>query len=140
MKNILTFFLATSTALVCTKSTENSCIQTTSAVITNPSLATLKNHLKSDKLIIIDVQASWCSACKTFKPVLEKVAADKNDRVVYIIIDYDQAALINHLLPSTDTIKAIPSVFFFKDNKVVEKFVGSKNETQLRALIKQHQD
>lgn len=110
-----------------------------SNVVINPSLAELKKHLTSKTLVIIDVQAHWCGSCKMFKPVFEKVAQDKNLPVVFIMIDHDKKELLNYLT-TYKPIKAVPTVFFFKDGKVVESFVGAKNEQQFRTLIKQNQD
>ncbi len=138
MNIILIILLAISSAVTQATATKKECAaEQKSAVSTNPDPKDLKKHLKTDTLVIIMIQASWCGSCIMFKPIFEK-AAQENSDIIFVSIDYKKADLLTYLAPNTGDIKAVPSVFFFKNGTIVETFVGYKNEPQFKALLKKH--
>ncbi|MCJ7543980.1 MAG: thioredoxin [Phycisphaerae bacterium] len=69
---------------------------------------------------MVDFWAEWCMPCKMLAPTIEDLAKEYAGRVKVGKLDTDAAR---------DTamkfgISAIPTVFLFKDGKVVKKLIG----------------
>ena len=92
----------------------------------------VKELLASDKPLVLDFWAEWCAPCRAISPVIEKLSHDFEGKVnigkcnigVYAEIAVDFS------------IRAVPTILFFKGGKLVDKQVGSIDEEALRARIK----
>ncbi|KAJ1174091.1 hypothetical protein NDU88_005914 [Pleurodeles waltl] len=82
--------------------------------------------------VIVDFHAEWCGPCKMLAPRLEKLVGQQNGKVVMAKVDID-----DHTdLALQYQVSAVPTVMAVKDGKVVDKFVGLKEEDQLEAFVK----
>ncbi|KAJ2614715.1 hypothetical protein H4S08_001594 [Coemansia sp. RSA 1365] len=70
--------------------------------------------------VVVDFNASWCSACKAMSPVFDKLSKEHDD-VVFLSVDIDQAADI----ASDEDIRSMPTFKFIKNGKVVDEVVGA---------------
>ena len=95
--------------------------------------------------LIIDTYTEWCAPCKYISPVLEKF---RDDGLINLVqIDLDQ----NRELAQKLRINAVPTLFFFKDGKLLEKnieiqgqvvvnngvMIGAAGELILKEIIDQ---
>jgi len=87
--------------------------------------------LKSKKPVIVQFHASWCGPCKMLLPRMEKSVALTKDAVDLAQVDIDD----NPELAMSYSVGAVPAVMAVKDGKVVDKFVGLKDEDQLDTFI-----
>lgn len=88
--------------------------------------------LASDKPLVLDFWAEWCAPCRAISPVIEKLSHDFEGKVNIgkcNIGVYDEIAV-------DFSIRAVPTILFFKGGKLVDKQVGSIDEEALRARIK----
>ncbi len=69
--------------------------------------------------VIVDFWASWCGPCKMLAPVLETIAAERDD-VAVAKVDVDE----NMNLATTYGISSIPNVVLFKNGQPVAQSVG----------------
>ena len=92
----------------------------------------VKELLASDKPLVLDFWAEWCAPCRAISPVIEKLSHDFEGKVnigkcnIWV---YDEIAV-------DFSIRAVPTILFFKGGKLVDKQVGSIDEEALRARIK----
>lgn len=87
-------------------------------------------ELVNEGLVLVDFFATWCGPCKMLSPVIEQVEREKPELKV-LKIDVDE-------LPSIAGeygIQAIPTLFLFKDGKIVDKRMGYLNKNQLTEFV-----
>ncbi len=83
--------------------------------------------------VVLDLWAPWCGPCKTLGPILEKVVAETNGKVVLAKADIDQ----NPAIAQAFRVQSIPMVVGFKGGQPVDAFMGAQGETEVRAFIDQ---
>lgn len=89
---------------------------------------------KSNKPVVIQLSADWCSACKQLKPKMEELVRDIGHQAELVYQNIDQ----NQELISRHGIRSIPTVLIYKNNQHVDTFVGNKAKEEILALIKKH--
>ncbi len=90
--------------------------------------------MQSDKPAVVDFWAPWCGPCKAIGPVMEELAGSYGEKVKFAKCNVDD----NPVTPGKFGIKAIPTLIFFKEGKVVDQITGmvakSKLEDSLNSL------
>lgn len=94
---------------------------------TGMSAADYQKAVSGDKYVLVDFNAVWCKPCKQLSPILEKIAADKKDKLVLLKIDADE----NAGLLQEKGIDGIPYLELYKDGKLVWSHKGLINEFDL---------
>lgn len=89
-----------------------------------------KEVLKSDKLVIVEFYADWCSPCKTYAPILEHVA-NENPNIKIVKVDVDN----NSTLATKYGAYSIPRTVVFKDGELQTSATGILTEDQLNSLV-----
>ena len=92
------------------------------------------NQLKSDfsdRILIIDFWAVWCSPCMMFAPVFEKLQKELYQEFIFVKVNVDEVGAI----AQEYRITGIPTTLFIKNDKVIHKVVGAVNEDHLRRVL-----
>jgi thioredoxin 1 len=87
--------------------------------------------LRSDKLVVVDFWAEWCSACQTIKPMLEKLAEKYKDKIVFYRLNADACPNI----VSTYQITSLPTVIIYYQSNSVERLVGATKISDYERFI-----
>ena len=74
----------------------------------------------ADGVVILDFYADWCGPCKMMSPILEQAATDYEGKAVIAKVNVDE----NRDLAVQNKIMGVPTLFFFKDGKVVDRVSG----------------
>ena len=92
------------------------------------------NQLKTDfseKILIVDFWAVWCSPCMMFAPVFEKLQKELYQEFIFVKVNVDEVGAI----AQEYRITGIPTTLFIKNDKVIHKVVGAVNEDHLRRVL-----
>lgn len=87
--------------------------------------------LKSDKPVIIDFWADWCTACHAVKPILEKLALKYKDRITFYRINADACQSVT----STYQISSLPTLVIYYHGNSVERLIGASKISEYERFI-----
>ena len=86
--------------------------------------------LNHSGVVLVDFYADWCGPCKMLAPVLEELAAERND-VVIAKVNVDQSTTV----VSDFGINGIPVMYVFKDGEVQGRMLGWHSKEQLNNAL-----
>ena len=82
-----------------------------------------KEIIENNETVIIDFWAPWCGPCRALGPVIEEVSEGHKD-VFFGKVNVDE----EEELAMAFRVSSIPLVVKIKDKKVVDSFLGFKDE------------
>jgi len=86
--------------------------------------------LQSDRLVIVDFWATWCTPCRMLAPILEEVAAERTD-IKICKINVDEAQDIAEKYG----VMSLPILIFFENGEAVNESLGLISKDQLVSLL-----
>ena len=82
--------------------------------------------LESDKPVVVDFTAAWCGPCRVMGPVLEELAAERDDvRFVKLDVDTNQETTARY------GVMSMPTFMVFDGGEPVLTLVGSRPKRRL---------
>lgn len=80
------------------------------------------NELRSGSLpFVVDFWATWCGPCRMLGPIISQLAEQYDGKIVVGKCDVED----NEDLAAEFGVRNIPTLLFFKNGEVVDKFVGA---------------
>ena len=83
--------------------------------------------LQSEKLVVVDVWATWCGPCRMLSPLLDEVEEEMADKITVVKVNVDDADEIAMRF----RIMSIPTLLFFKNGELVDRTVGAMPKSTL---------
>ncbi|MGZ5207500.1 MAG: thioredoxin TrxC [Sulfuricurvum sp.] len=90
--------------------------------------------LNDERLIIADFWAPWCGPCKSMAPSFEEAARSFPLKAQFIKINTEEV----QQLGSRFSIRSIPTVIAFKNNRIVDQFSGALPASGIIAWVKKN--
>ena len=81
--------------------------------------------------VLVDFWAPWCGPCKAIAPILEELAVEFAGRLQIAKVNIDE----NDTIAAEHGIRAIPTMLFFKNGKLVEQIVGMLPKATLKEKL-----
>ena len=76
----------------------------------------------------MDFWAEWCGPCKMISPIISQLAEEYDGRLVVGKCNVEES----EELAAEYGIRNIPTLLFFKNGQLVDKFVGAANKVKLQ--------
>ena len=81
-------------------------------------------------LVLVDFYAEWCGPCRMLGPFLEQLSEEISDVEIYKVnVDNDRELAMEYQVAS------IPTMFLFKDGKIIDQKMGFLPKDVLKSWI-----
>lgn len=95
-----------------------------------------EESVKKYPLLVVDFWAPWCGPCRMVSPIIDSLAGEMGNKVVFGKLNVDENPTISNIFG----IQSIPTIMIFKDGNVVDGFMGAVSKPQLVSVISKYLD
>ena len=86
--------------------------------------------IRTNKKVLLDCYAPWCSSCKRIYPVLEQLSTEES-RIKFCKINTDE----NPEISERFDIMSIPTVLVFENGQLKNRETGLKTKEEIKKMF-----
>jgi thioredoxin len=86
--------------------------------------------LDSDRPVVIDFWAPWCSPCRVVSPIIDDLAEQHGERVKFLKMNVDD----NLQTQSRYNVLSIPTVILFERGEPQETIIGARSKSYYESI------
>ncbi|MBR6620088.1 MAG: thioredoxin [Clostridia bacterium] len=99
-------------------------------MLINVNKNNINEVLNSDKKVLLDFYADWCSPCRLILPIVKKVA-EENPQYVIGKINIDESPE----LAAEYGVSSIPTLIVLENGREIKRSLGAKPKPQILAML-----
>lgn len=86
--------------------------------------------LDSDRPVLLDFWAPWCTPCRMVGPILDEIAEERSDiKVAKVNVD-EQPELAGQF-----GVMSIPTLVVVKEGRIVQQAMGARPKAQILSML-----
>lgn len=86
--------------------------------------------LDSDRPVLLDFWAPWCTPCRMVGPILDEIARERSDiKVAKVNVD-EQPELAGQF-----GVMSIPTLVVVKEGRIVQQAMGARPKAQILSML-----
>lgn len=86
--------------------------------------------LDSDRPVLLDFWAPWCTPCRMVGPILDEIAGERSDiKVTKVNVD-EQPELAGQF-----GVMSIPTLVVMKEGRIVQQAMGARPKAQILSML-----
>lgn len=78
--------------------------------------------------LVVDLWATWCCPCRMVSPIMSELAKEYDGKLIVGKCDVEE----NDDIALEFGVRNIPTVLFFKNGQLVDKFVGAAQKNKFQ--------
>lgn len=100
--------------------------------VTNLNAETFRAALdQSQKPVLVDFWASWCTYCRRIEPAYGKIAEQYADTMIVGKVNIDEEAV----LAQQEQIEVIPTLVLYRDGEAVASIVAPESKAAIDSFL-----
>ena len=86
--------------------------------------------LDSDRPVLLDFWAPWCTPCRMVGPILDEIAGERSDIKVAKVNVAEQPELAGQF-----GVMSIPTLVVMKEGRIVQQAMGARPKAQILSML-----